>query len=147
MEGKKLEGTKGWLFVYLIGSVPLIVVYSMGLSGWFFDYPIVLMLAIFFFFAIPLLLILLKVPQAPLWNIAALWIAVVLMALRSLSVVVFPLASEGQPPLSAEELPGVILTLSGIVSVSLGWAMSWTKYFNGSVRVKNTFVQKASDAN
>ena len=26
----------------------------MGLSGWFFDYPVVLMLAIFPFFAIPL---------------------------------------------------------------------------------------------
>lgn len=88
-----------------------------------------------------------KFPQAPLWNIAALWIAVVLMVLRSMRVFVFPMASEGQPPLSGEELPGVRLTLSGIVSVSLGWAMSWTKYFNESVRVTNTFVQKASDTN
>ena len=36
---------QGWLWVYVIGSIPLMVVYSMGLSGWFFEYPIGLMLA------------------------------------------------------------------------------------------------------
>ena len=139
MEGKRLEGKNGWLLVYFICSIPLLMVYSMGLSGWFFDYPFVLMLVIFLLLAIPLLLILLKSPKAPQWNIAMLWIVAVLMTLRSLSVFLFPMASEGQPPLSSEELPVVILTLLGIVSLSLGWAMIWTKYFKDSVRVRNTF--------
>ena len=139
MEEETAEGIKGWLLVYLIGSIPLLMVYSMGLSGWFFDYPIVLMVVIFLLLAIPLLLILLKSPQAPQWNIAVLWIAAVLMTLRAISVFLFPMASEGQPPMSSEELPVVALTLSAIVSISIGWAMVWTKYFKESVRVRNTF--------
>ncbi len=140
MEGKRLEGMQGWLWVYVIGSIPLIVVYSMGLSGWFFEYPIGLMLAIFLVLAIPLLLLLLKSPRAPRWNIATLWTVAVLMTLRAVSVFVFPMADEGEPPMSSEELPGVVLTLSVIVSVTLGWAMVWTKYFKSSVRVRNTFA-------
>ena len=139
MEGERLEGMRGWLWVYVIGSIPLMVVYSMGLSGWFFEYPIGLMLAIFLVLAIPLLLLLLKSPQAPRWNIATLWTVAVLMTLRALSVFVFPMADQGEPPMSAEELPGVVLTLSVIVSVTLGWAMVWTKYLKTSVRVRNTF--------
>ena len=85
-EGKGLEGIKGWLLVYFLCSIPLLIIYSMGLSGWFFDYPFVLMVVIFLLLAVPLLLILLKSPEAPQWNIAALWIIVVLMTLRSISV-------------------------------------------------------------
>ena len=131
---------QGWLWVYVIGSIPLMVVYSMGLSGWFFEYPIGLMLAIFLVLAIPLLLLLLKSPKAPWWNIATLWTVAVLMTLRAVSVFVFPMADEGEPPMSSEELPSVVLTLSVIVSVTLGWAMVWTKYFKSSVRVRNTFA-------
>ena len=65
MEGERLEGMRGWLWVYVIGSLPLMVVYSMGLSGWFFEYPIGLMFAIFLVLAIPLLLLLLKSPNSP----------------------------------------------------------------------------------
>lgn len=133
------EGIKGWLLVYLIGSIPPMMVYAMGLSGWFFEYPLGLMVVIFLLLAIPLLLVLLKSPRAPRWNIAVLWIMVVLMALRSVTVFVFPMASEGQPPMSSAELPAVIAALSGIVAFSLGWAIVWTRYFRGSVRVSNTF--------
>ncbi len=139
MAGGSVKGVGGWLLVYLFGSIPPLMVYSMGLSGWFFDYPFVLMVAIFLLLAVPLLLILLKSPKAPPWNVAALWIIAVLMTLRSVSVFLFPMASEGQPPMSSEELPGVIAILSGIVAFSLGWATLWTKYFKESVRVKNTF--------
>ena len=38
------EGLGGWIVVYVIGSIPLLTIYSMGLSGWFFEYPIGLML-------------------------------------------------------------------------------------------------------
>jgi len=139
MEGDTVQGIRGWLLVYILCSIPLLMVYSIGLSGWCFDYPFVLMLAIFLLLAIPLLLILLKSPKAPQWNIATLWIIVALMTLRSLSVFLFPMVSEGQPPLSSEELPVIVATLSGIVTCSLGWAIVWTKYFRQSVRVRNTF--------
>ena len=33
----------------------------------------------------------------------------------------------------------VVLTLLGIVSISIGWATVWTKHFKESVRVRNTF--------
>ena len=41
--------------------------------------------------------------------------------------------------MSSEELPIVVLTLLGIVSISIGWATVWTKHFKESVRVRNTF--------
>ena len=130
------EGIKGWLLVYVSGSIPLLMVYSMGLSGWFFEYPIVLMATIFLLFASPLLLILLRHSKAPLWNIAALWTLVILMALRSISVFLLPVSGE---EMNSEELPVVVMMLSGIVSISIGWALVWTMYFRESVRVRNTF--------
>ena len=130
------EGIKGWLLVYVSGSIPLLMVYAMGLSGWFFEYPIVLMVTIFLLLASPLLLILLRHPKAPLWNIAVLWILVILMALRSISVFLLPVSGE---EMSSEELPVVVMMLSGIVSISIGWALVWTMYFRESMRVRNTF--------
>ena len=97
---------------------------------------------IFLALSTPLLGLLAKSPNAPRWNIAMLWTAAVLMTLRALNVVILPIGNEGQPPLRGEELLSVIQTLSGmsgIVSVSLGWAVVWTEYFKNSVRVKNTF--------
>ncbi len=139
MARDSVKGVAGWLLVYIVGSIPILTVYSMGLSGWFFEYPIVLMLAIFIVLAIPLLLILMKSPRAPRWNITALWTAAVLMTLRSISVIVFPMSGEDDPPLRGEELLAVVQTLSVIVAVSLGWALAWTLYFKKSVRVGNTF--------
>ena len=132
-----MEGIKGWLLVYIIGSIPLLMVYSMGLSGWFFEYPFILMVAIFLVLAIPLLLILLKSPKAPRWNISMWWTVVVFMTLRSISVFLEP----GGKEMNIEEMLSVALTLSVIVSTSLGWAIIWTKYFNKSVRVRNTFYR------
>lgn len=136
---ESIRGTGGWLWIYLIGSVPLTAIYSIGLSGWFFDYPVPLMVVIFLLLATPLTLIPLKFRRAPRWNIAVLWIIVVLMILRSLNVFVLPYGSEGQAPSGGEELLTMVLTLSAIISVPLGWAIVWTRYFMQSVRVKNTF--------
>ncbi len=72
MAGENVEGIKGWLLVYIIGSIPVLMFYSAGLSG-VFGYPLVLTLVIFLLLAIPLLLILLKSPKAPQWNIAMEW--------------------------------------------------------------------------
>ena len=59
MDRSRRRGVRGWLLVYLIGSIPLLMVYSIGLSGWVFDYPIGFMMVIFLVFAVPLALILL----------------------------------------------------------------------------------------
>ena len=130
------EVIKGWLLCYVSGSIPLLMVYAMGLSGWFFEYPIAHMVTIFLLLASPLLLILLRHPKAPLWNIGVLWTLVILMGLRSISVFLLPVSGE---EISSEELPVVVMMLSVIVSISIGWAMVWTMYFRGSVRVRNTF--------
>ena len=133
------RGISGWLLVYVIGSVPPMVVYSIGLSGWFVDYPFWLVAGIFLLLAVPLLLVLVGHRTAPKWNIAAMWIIAGLMTLRSLNVFVLPVGGDGQPPPRGEELQAVILTLAGIVSFSLIWAAAWTKYFRESERVRNTF--------
>jgi uncharacterized protein with PQ loop repeat len=142
MAGESVEGIRGWLLVYIIGSIPVLMFYAAGLSGWFFDYPLVLFLVIFLLLAIPLLVILLKSPKAPQWNIAMLWIASILITLRIIYGVLFQRVQEGLPPLSGEELLGAMPTLLGIVTFSLGWAIIWTKYFKKSVRVRNTFGKR-----
>lgn len=133
------RGVRGWLLVYVIGSVPPMVVYSVGLSGWFLDYPLWLMAAIFLVLGIPLVLVLVRHGTAPKWNIAALWIMAAVMALRSFNVFVLPVGSDGQPPLRGEELQAVIRPLAGILLFSSLWAAAWTKYFKRSERVRNTF--------
>ena len=139
MSAKELDGIVGWPLVYLIGSVPLLMMYSTGLSGWFLDYPVVLMVGIFGLLAIPLLLILMKSHRAPRWNIALLWIMVAMMTLRAVSIVLIePLIFEGQP-MSSADLPGVLSPLSVIVGMAIAWATAWTTYFRRSVRVRSTF--------
>ena len=137
-----MRGISGWLLVYVIGSVPPMAVYSMGLSGWFLDYPFWLMAVIFLVCAVPLLLVILKHATAPKWNIAAMWLLAALMTLRALNVFAFPVGSDGQPPLGGEQLQVAILTLTGIVSFSLIWAAVWTKYFRESERVRKTFPMR-----
>jgi hypothetical protein len=139
LEGQNLEGIRGWPLVYVVGSIPLLMMFSMGLSGWFFEYPLVLMVAIFLLLAVPLLLILRRFPGAPRWNIALLWIMVAMMSLRAISIVfIEPLIFEGKP-MSSADLPGVLSPLSMIVGIAIAWAATWTAYFRRSVRVKNTF--------
>ena len=129
MAGNGVKAIRGWLLVYIIGSIPVLLFHAAGLSGWFFDYPLVLFLAIFILLAIPLLLLLVKSPKAPQWNIAMLWTASILITLRIVYGLLFQRVQEGQPPLSSEELLGAMPTLLGIVAFSLGWATVWTKYF------------------
>ena len=136
LQGNEPTGLGGWLWVYVVGSVPLLMTYSMGLAGWFFDYPIGLVVAIFVLLAAPLSLIVIRSPRAPRWNIAQLWIIVVLMSLRSVSVLLVPgNGVEVGDGVAAE----VALILAGIVSVTVAWALLWTTYFLTSVRVRNTF--------
>ena len=133
MQGKSSKGMNGWLLVYIIGSIPVLLFYAAGLSGWFFDYPLVLFGAIFLLLAIPLALIVLKSPKAPRWNIAMLWIAAILLTLRITYGVLFQRIQEGQPRLNREELLDAMPTLLAIEIFTLAWAIIWTKYFRKSV--------------
>ena len=130
------KGIKGWLWLYLIGSIPILMVYSMALSGWFFEYPFILMVGIFIILASPLVLIITKSSQAPRWNIFMWRTVVVLMTLRSISVFLEP----GGKEMSLNEMLSLSLTLLFILSISLVWTILWTNYFNKSIHVKNTFV-------
>ena len=103
MEGASVEGIRGWLLVYIIGSIPVLLFVSAGLSGWF-NYPLGLVLAIFLLLASPLVLILLKSAGAPQWNIAALWIASLLLTARIIYGVLFQRIRDGLPRLTSEEL-------------------------------------------
>ena len=129
-------GIKGWLWIYLIGSIPILMSYSMALSGWFFEYPFILMVGIFIILASPLVLIITKSSQAPRWNIFMWRTVVVIMTLRSISVFLEP----GGKEMSLNEMLSLSLTLLFILSISLVWTILWTKYFNKSIHVKNTFV-------
>ena len=134
-----VQGVGGWLLVYVIVSIPLLLFYSAGLSGWFFDYPLPLMAVIFLVLAVPLLLIPFGSPTAPQWNIALLWVSSTLIVLRMTYGVLFQRILDGRPRLSSEELLDALPILLGIAVFSLGWALVWTRYFQASVRVGNTF--------
>ena len=127
---------RGWIIVYLIGSIPILMIYSMALSGWFFEYPFILMVSIFLVLSLPLLLILIKYPKAPWWNILMWRSVVILMTLRSISIFLEPNANK----MALDEIINLSLTLLSIVSISVIWLIVWTKYFNNSIRVKNMFL-------
>ena len=139
MGRERVHGIRGWLLVYIVGSIPVLLFISAGLSGWFLDYPIGLWLTIFLALASPLLLIVLRSSAAPRWNIVALWTASVLITVRILYGLLFQRMQEGLPRLTGEELLDALPLLSGIVIFSLAWATVWTKYFQTSARVSNTF--------
>ena len=127
---------RGWILVYLIGSIPILMIYSMELSGWFFEYPFILMVSIFLVLSLPLLLIIIKYPKAPWWNKFMWRSVVILMTLRSISIFLEPNANK----MTLDEIINLSLTLLSIVSISVIWLIVWTKYFNNSIRVKNTFL-------
>ena len=127
---------RGWIAVYLIGSIPILMIYSMALSGWFFEYPFILMVSIFLVLSLPLLLIIIKYPKAPWWNKLMWRSVVILMTLRSISIFLEPNANK----MTLDEIINLSLTLLSIVSISVIWLIVWTKYFNNSIRVKNTFL-------
>ena len=121
-----MDVIKGWLLIYLICSIPILAFYAAGLSGWFFDYPMGLFVGILLVLAVPPILLVLKVPSAPAWNIAGLWIGAGLIVVRILYGVLLM-----ERPLQWSE--GRIM--GAIVAVALAWAIAWTWYFLVSGRV------------
>ena len=143
IKGDTPVGVGGWLLVYVCGSVPFLLFHSAGLSGWFLDYPLWLLGAIFLLLASPLALILLKLPRAPRWNVVMLWVVALLITLRA-AAVPFALESDGAAQgRSPEEWAAAIAILAVIVMGSLAWATIWTAYFRRSLRVRNTFPPPA----
>lgn len=139
MSGKNTQGVGGWLLVYVVSSIPVLMFYSAGLSGWFFDYPIALFIAILLLLATPVVLVLLRSPKAPRCNIAMVWIASILITVRIVYGLLFQAMLESRPRVSGEELLAAAPILVGTVVFSLAWAILWTKYFKQSVRVRKTF--------
>lgn len=139
INGNSPVGVGGWLLVYLCGSIPFLLLHSAGLSGWFLDYPLWLLGAIFLLLASPLALILLKSPRAPRWNVVVLWVVALLITLRAAAVPFnreTDVAAQGRSP---EEWVAAVAILAVIVIGSLAWATIWTAYFRRSLRVRNTF--------
>ena len=126
-----MDPIKGWMLVYVIGSVPVLAFYAAGLSGWFFDYPMGLFVAIFAVLAVPVGLLLFKHPSAPAWNIAGLWVGAGLITVRVLHGAL--LADE-----TALTRPAVT-TLVAVVTGAFVWAAVWTAYFLLSERVARSF--------
>ena len=126
-----MEGIKGWLLVYLIGSVPLILFYAAGLSGRFYNYHLGVVAGIFLVLAVPLVLMILKLPSAPVWNIAFLWVGAGLISLVVLA---------GAFSADAARLREVGATVAAIVFISITWAVAWTIYMLTSDRVARTFT-------
>ena len=143
INGDTPVGVGGWLLVYVCTSVPFLLFHSAGLSGWFLDYPLWLLGAIFLLLASPLAFILLKSPRAPRWNIITLWVVAILITLRAAAVPFNPETDGAAQGRSPEEWAAAIAILAVIVIASLGWATIWTAYFRRSLRVRNTFAQRA----
>ena len=137
--GNAPVGVGGWLLVYLYGSIPFLLFHSAGLSGWFLDYALWLLVAIFLLLASPLALILLKSPRAPRWNVVALWVVAVPITLRAAAVPFNPETDGTAQSRSPGEWAAAIAILAVIVVGSLAWATIWTAYFRRSLRVRNTF--------
>ena len=144
--GRTPVGVGGWLLVYLYGSIPFLLFHSAGLSGWFFDYPLWLLGAIFLLLASPLVLIVLKSPRAPRWNVVTLWVVAILITLRTAAVPFNPETNGAAQGRSPGEWAAAIAILTVIVIGSLAWATIWTAYFRRSLRVRNTFRPPAVDS-
>ena len=125
-----MESIRGWLLIYLIGTGPVLAFWSAGLSGWVLDYPLWLFLSIFTLFLVPLLLLILKVPSAPVWNIAMLWSGTILLCVRIFWAIV-------QMDRALEQFECLIM--AAIVCGSFAWVVPWTCYFLVSRRVAEIY--------
>lgn len=139
ISGDAPGGLGGWLMLYLCASVPYLLFHSAGLSG-LFDYSLPLLAAIFLLLSSPLALVLLKSPLAPRWNVVALWVVALSIALRAAAVPFTHRSDADAHRRSPEEWAAAIAILAVIMAASLAWATIWTAYFRRSVRVRNTFL-------
>lgn len=129
-----MKGINGWLLVYLLGSLPLQAFFAAGLSGWIYDYPIPLFVAILVVLLAPLVLLVLMRRSAPAWNIALVWSSAGLITARILYGVFLQgdsVGAIGRPE------AGILI---GIPTLAVTWAVIWTMYFRKSKRVAASFA-------
>ena len=131
IEGGFMKGISGWLLLYLVGSVPVILFYAVGLAGRFFDYHLGVVAGVFFVLVLPLLLIVLGVESAPAWNIASLWIGA-----GSITLILLV----GALTADAGRFKEAAATMAIIALASNAWAAVWTVYFLKYYRVVTTFT-------
>ena len=136
-KGPFMKGIGGWLLVYLAGSVLVTLFYAAGLAGRFFDYHGDAVAGIFLVLAMPLVLAIVKVPSAPAWNIASLWVGAGTILLILL---VAALTAD------AARLREAAVTMVLIAVASTTWATIWTLYFLRSQRVATTFTRSNAAA-
>ena len=120
-----------WLWAYFMGSVPLAVFYAAGLSGWFYDYPRPLFASLCLIFLMPLALLVLKVPFAPLVNIIGLWAGAILLTVR----IGHGLCKGGDIPSD----PRHLTLLGSFIVTCFAWAVIWTLYLKASSAVAAAF--------
>jgi len=125
-----MKSISGWLLVYLVGSALMTLFYATGLAGRFFDYHAAAITGIFLILGTPLLLVVMKVPSAPIWNIASLWVGA-----GSISLVLLIAAFN----VDAARLKEVGAMIVLIVIAATTWAAIWTAYFLRSGRVALVF--------
>lgn len=125
-----MQDVQGWLLVYAVGSLPVLFFYSAGLAGWIYDYPIPLLASIFVTFLVPIALLFLKVPNAPLWNIALVWTGAALLTSRIIHGIL-----KGDIPIERD----AATMLVSFVAFAVAWAGVWTGYFLKSERVARAF--------
>ena len=118
--------------VYLMGSVPIQCFYAAALSGWYWDYPMWLFVPILGVLVVPLVLLVLKKPSAPRWNVVLLWGGAGLVLLRVLTGLLF--ADQARLTVLA------VAIMVFVVSFAIIWAMVWTHYFRNSDRIASTFA-------
>lgn len=119
-----------WLYLYVLGTLPLALFFAAGLSGWFFDYPPTLMAVLFLLFAAPTVCLFFKLPAAPMLNIAGTWTGVLLLTARIIW---------GTKTGDIPQDPGMLMMLTGFAVGPAIWAAIWTVYFSRSTRIAETY--------
>jgi|TARA_B110000263_G_scaffold196470_1_gene175017 hypothetical protein len=118
------------LWVYVVGSIPVLLFYAAGFAGWFFDYPLPLFATIFLILAAPVVMLVLKMASVPAWNMLLLWGGAVLLTTRIIWAV-----QVGDSEIGRREATILLSCTTG----SMLWAGIWTAYFLTSERIAQTF--------
>ncbi len=135
---EKLQGIKGWLLLYTVLLVLVIIMaaeviafqgwvfFGLDLKGQMFIYFQIITLALY---CISLFAILNKLKNAPKWTIISLWFGSIAAIAISIGL-----------PLIYETEIGSMETVRTLL-LSITAPIIWTLYFLKSKRVKNTFIR------
>ena len=125
------EHMNGWLVLYISASMTVFAFWSAGLAGWFFDYPLPLFLAIMMMLVAPLVMLLLGIPNAHIWNVAGLIAGATLLVAR----VAWGWAFAEPQRLTLESM--TVLLVAGLFAIV--WSAVWAIYLLRSTQVARAF--------